>query len=79
MKKYKCVNDYTGGYCAELTLTAQEWLGVLVGWRAQRGYGKKKNDEELDFWRKKIEDGAEEELIEYLADAWDLEIKEVKE
>ena len=79
MKKYKCVNDYTGGYCAGLALTAQEWLGSLAGWLAQRGFDKKKIDEELDFWRKKIEAGAEEELIEYLADAWDLEIKEIKE
>lgn len=79
MKKYKCVNDYTGGYCAGLALTAQEWLGALAGWLAQRGFDKKKIDEELGLWRGKAKAGAEEELIEYLADAWDLEMKEVKE
>lgn len=32
----------------------------------------------IKFWKKMIKDGREQELIDYISDIWDIDIKEVK-
>ena len=94
MKRYRVVADLQGGeFGMGRDYTAEEWLKQAVEWRDSDDswgdygegtdmYGETHNDDRewfIKFWKQRIEDGKEQELIDYIADIWQLEFKEVKE
>lgn len=94
MKRYEVVEDYQGGdFGMGRQYTAEEWLNQAVEWRDSDDswgdwgegtdcYGTKHHDERewfIDFWKHMIADGKEQELIDYIADMWQINIQEVKE
>lgn len=93
MKRYEVVEDRQGGeFGMGRQYTALEWLEQAVDWRDSDDswgdygegtdcYGTKHLDNRswfIKFWKKMIKDGREQELIDYISDIWDIDIKEVK-
>lgn len=92
-KRYRVVADLQGGeFGMGRDYTAEEWLEQAVEWRDSDDswgdygegtdmYGETHNDERewfIKFWKRMIKDGREQELIDYIADIWQLEFKEIK-
>lgn len=93
MNKYRVIRDLQGGgFCVGTTMTANEWLEQAVEWRDTDDswgdygdgtdmWGETHNDDRewfIRFWKQRIKDGKEQELIDYIADVWQLEFKKVK-
>lgn len=93
MKRYRVVRDLQGGaFGMGRDYTATEWLEQAVSWRDSDDswgdwgdgvdcYGNKHKDSRtwfIKFWTRMIKDGKEQELIDYIADIWDIEFAEVK-
>ena len=79
MKKYLVVEDRQGGeFGMGRHYTAAEWLQQAVEWRGTDGWEDEDRTEFIKYWSKIINDGKEQELIDYIADVWDLEMEEVK-
>lgn len=94
MKKYRVVRDLQGGeFGMGGDYTAEEWLGQAVEWRDSDDswgdygegtdyYGETHSDDRkwfIEFWKRMIKDGREQDLIDYIADIWSLEFEEVKQ
>lgn len=92
-KKYEVVRDLQGGeFGMGKKMTASEWLEQAVEWRDSDDswgdygegtdtYNETHNDNRewfIRFWKQRIKDGKEQELIEYIADIWQLEFAKVK-
>ena len=94
MKKYQVIRDLQGGgFGMGRVMTATEWLDQAVEWRdsddSWGDYGDgvdKHGHRHLDsrswfikFWKKIIKEGNEQELIDYIADIWQLEFETIGE
>lgn len=90
MKRYRVVADLQGGeFGMGRDFTAEEWLAQAVEWRdsddSWGDYGNDMYDEThtddregfIRFWEQRIKDGKEQELIDYIADIWSLDFKEI--
>lgn len=86
MKKYRVIKDLQGGeFGMGRDYTAEEWLEQAYEWRESddswgdcEGGGLDTPQGFLGYWRDVIKDGREQELIDYIADIWSLEFKEIK-
>lgn len=93
MNKYRVIRDLQGGeFGMGIDMTASEWLEQAVEWRdsddswGNYGDGTDINGEKyldsrehfIEFWKQVIKDGKEQELIDYIADIWQLEFEKVK-
>lgn len=92
MKRYRVVRDLQGGeFGMGRDYTATEWLEQAVSWRDSDDswgdwgdgvdcYGNKHKDSRtwfVKFWTRMIKDGKEQELIDYIADIWQIEFAPV--
>lgn len=55
--------------------TAEEWLDQALSWLDADGWDV--DDDSIAYWKNVIAEGREEELIEYIAETWELEMREV--
>ena len=89
MKKYEVIRDYQGGdFGMGRQYTALEWLEQATEWRdADDSFGDWGDYQDGDadtkekfvsFWTDIIKQGREKELIDYIAEMWQLEFKEVE-
>lgn len=86
--KYRVVRDLQGGeFGMGRDWTAEEWLECMLDWRdSDDSWGDYGDGEDYidtragceKFWRNKIKQGKEKELIDYIADVWSLEFEEIK-
>lgn len=79
-KLYECVEDRQGAnWCVGLAQTAEEWLENAIYWRnSDWSWDEDNGDTEENmrkFWKDKIEQGKEKELIEYIDDMWGLDFE----
>lgn len=80
MKKYRVIRDYQGGsFGMDRDYTAKEWLEQMTDWQIADGCNDEDVKAEITYWQNQIERGKEQELIDYIAEAWQLEFEEVKE
>lgn len=80
MKKYRVVRDYQGGsFGMDRDYTAKEWLEQMTDWQVADGQDDEDAKAEIAYWQNKIERGKEQELIDHIAEVWQLEFEEVKE
>ena len=82
-QKYKVVRDRQGSdWCVGLVQTAEEWLENAIYWRnSDWSWDEDNGDTEENmrkFWKNKIEQGKEKELIEYIDDMWGLDFEPVE-
>lgn len=90
-KRYVVVEDRQGGeFGMGRCYTAEEWLEQAVDWRDSDDswgdygegtdmYGETHHDDRkwfIRFWKKVIADGKEQELIDYISDIWDIDLRE---
>lgn len=81
--RWRVVRDRQGGdFAMGKIQTAAEWLEDMTDWQdADNSWG----DEEdarakaLAYWQKAIEEGREDELIEYIGEVWDLDFDVIDE
>lgn len=89
MNKYRVIEDLQGGeFGMGRDMTAKEWLECMLEWRdsddnwGDWGDGDNKYLDTRDgckqFWESIINEGKEQELIDYIADVWSLEFEKVK-
>lgn len=83
-KLYECTEDRQGtGWQVGKVQTASEWLEDAIYWRdSDWSWDESNGDTEenmREFWNKKIAEGKEQELIEYVDDIWSLTIEYVGE
>lgn len=79
MNKYRVVKDLQGGeFGMGRDYTAEEWLEQAVEWRDSDGWEDDEREEYTKFWEQRIKDGKEQELIDYIAETWQLEFEKVK-
>lgn len=87
MKLYRVVTDYQGGtFAMGIAQSAEHWLDTMLEWRESDGSFGDWGDEEKDtreyqdrYWRGEIAKGNEQDLIDYIADLWDLEFQTIGE
>lgn len=80
MKKYRVIRDYQGGsFGMDRDYTANEWLEQMTDWQVADGCNDEDVKAEMVYWQNQIERGKEQELIDYIAEVWQLEFEEVKE
>ena len=92
MKRYRVIRDLQGGeFGMGRDYTATEWLEQADSWRDSDDnwgdwgdgvdcYGNKHKDIRtwfIKFWTRMIKDGKEQELIDYIADIWQIEFAPV--
>jgi hypothetical protein len=79
-KKYRVVEDYQGGsFGMDRDFTAEEWLEQMAEWQDADGCDDEDIKNSVAYWQKKIEDGEEQDLIDYIAEVWTIRFEEVKE
>ena len=80
MKKYKCVEDYQGtGWCVDVVDTAEGWRERAIDWQQSDGIDAEDIEKFSRYYKEKIEEGKEQELMDYIADVWQIGFEEVKE
>jgi len=82
MKQYKCIRDYQGGeWCVGKIDDAKGWLESAISWRDSDGSFESDDERKrfISYWQHKISIGEEWDLIEYVADIWQIGLVEVKE
>lgn len=82
---YRVIEDYQGGsfgmsYGAQ---TAEDWLDIATDWLDADGYfdrdGNPTVDEFKGPWLEVIDEGREQELIDYIAEMWQIDFQEIGE
>lgn len=81
MKKYKCTQEWRGGKCVGLTMTASEWLGWETARNLENGRSVEDANKDLEFWHNEFKKGDEGEdmFIGTLAETKEMFFEEVKE
>ena len=79
-KLYECTEDRQGtNWNVGKVQTASEWLEDAIYWRnADWSWDEDNGDTEENmrkFWNKKIAEGKEQELIEYIDDMWSITLE----
>lgn len=79
MKRYEVVEDLQGGeFGMGRQYTAEEWLEQAIDWLEADDIDGRVIEDYKAHWTEKIKAGREQELIEYIAEMWQLDIQEVK-
>lgn len=77
MKRYEVIEDLQGGtFGMDRQYTAEEWLDQALSWLDADGWDV--DDDGIAYWKSVIAEGREEELIGYIEETWDLEMREVE-
>ena len=80
-KKYICVDDLQGGgWCVGCVSTAEGWLERATDWRdSDDSWGDWGEPDDrktwLARWESIIKQGREQELINYIAEMWQIDIE----
>lgn len=79
MKRYEVVKDLQGGaFGMGRQYTAPEWLEQVLDWRDADGWSEDARADAIQYWKQALAEGREQELIDYIAEIWELELREVK-
>lgn len=87
MKLYRVIEDCQGGtFAMGIAQSANEWLEQMLDWRDSDGsFGNWDAPEEDTMegqrkrWQQVIAEGHEQELIDYIAEIWQLEFETINE
>ena len=81
--RYQVIKDNQGGSWGEShgAQTAEYWLDVMFDWLDADDAFEDEQDrqEQQNYWLGVIDEGREQELIDYIAEVWDLEFIKVQE
>lgn len=90
MKLYRVIKDRQGGaFAMGYAQSAKDWLETMIGWRdsddswgdwgnGHKGY-EDERDKAIKWWQVQIAAGNEQNLIDYIADIWDLDFQIIDE